>query len=387
MRPRTALLRISSPPPPPVDGARVTVGVPVHNALDDVKSCLEAFANSRPDGCRIVVVDDASDQPTKDWLAAWATTVPAADVVRREVNQGYTASANLIFREAQTEYVVLANSDTIPPPDWARRLIAVAERDGADLVGPLSNAASWQSVPEVFSDPTRRHLAVNALPRGWSSEDMDVLVRSTEVAHPVRVPLLNGFFTLFRREVIETLGGFDEELFPWGYGEEDDFAFRATDAGFHPAIASNTFIFHAKSRSFSENQRNVLRPAAGQALRSRWAARRIADAIQMMREHPALAAKRRAVRAGIASAGADDPAPRIDAGVHSVSFSLTTAGIAVQEGPVAGALLILAPDEAYEGLDVCVLPIGESEATRHRRVTSVYRCLRDSYEAGTLEAS
>ena len=42
-------------------------------------------------------------------------------------------------------------------------------------------------------------------------------------------------------QYIERIGYFDEENFPTGYGEEDDFSLRAVDAGFMLAFVPNAY--------------------------------------------------------------------------------------------------------------------------------------------------
>ena len=50
----------------------------------------------------------------------------------------------------------------------------------------------------------------------------------------------------------------DEENFPIGYGEENDYCIRAADAGFTLAIADDAYVFHAKSKSFGHSRRKEL---------------------------------------------------------------------------------------------------------------------------------
>jgi glycosyltransferase involved in cell wall biosynthesis len=55
--------------------------------------------------------------------------------------------------------------------------------------------------------------------------------------------------------VIERIGYFDEEKYPRGYGEENDYAFRAAKAGFTLRLADHCYVYHAGSRSFTPEGR------------------------------------------------------------------------------------------------------------------------------------
>ncbi len=67
--------------------------------------------------------------------------------------------------------MILLNSDTVVSPGWVNRLIACAESDPRiGLVGPLSNTASWQSIPDVRLPDGE--WAENPLGEGTTPEDM-----------------------------------------------------------------------------------------------------------------------------------------------------------------------------------------------------------------------
>lgn len=275
----------------------VAVGVPVHNSLDDVVACLTSVIATSSRSTRVIVVDDGSADPTRDWCRRFAEEHDRVTLVRHDEARGYTRAANVILQESDAEATVLLNSDTVVTGSWLERLVTTA-RSAPDvgLVGPLSNAASWQSVPDLYASRERKDFAVNELPARWTPDDMAVVVGATPSTVVPRVPLLNGFCTLIRRAVIDEVGYLDDVLFPMGYGEENDFAFRVSDAGFALALATDTYVFHAKSRSFTHEVRRELSAAGSKAFRTKWPKRRIDDAIRTMRDHPVLIEKRRIVR-------------------------------------------------------------------------------------------
>jgi GT2 family glycosyltransferase len=111
-----------------------------------------------------------------------------------------------------------------------------------------------------------------------------------------RVPLIHGFCFGVTREVIERLGLFDHNRFPGGYGEENDYCFRAADAGFSLVVATHTYIWHAKSESYRDSERVTLMKAAAETFRSLHGRRRIERAVRTMQENPILAQLRQNAR-------------------------------------------------------------------------------------------
>ena len=257
------LLRVDPIVPPPIlraYQATVEVVVCVHDALADVRRCLESVVLHSNSPYALILVDDGSNAPTRDYLVEFAG-MHGATLLRNERALGYTFAANRGLRHSTADYVVLLNSDTVVTPEWLNRMIACAETDPRiGLVGPLSNTASWQSIPAIES---QGDWAPNPLPVGMQVEEMGQLVaRSSARLYP-KVPLLNGFCLLLRRELIREIGYFDEENFGAGYGEEDDFALRARKAGWSLAWADDVYVYHAQSRSYSDEKRQVLCDRAG----------------------------------------------------------------------------------------------------------------------------
>jgi GT2 family glycosyltransferase/glycosyltransferase involved in cell wall biosynthesis len=241
--------------PVQVHEASVDIIVCVHNALSDVQRCLQSVMEHTSRPYSLILVDDGSGAETRDYLAT-LTQTHAATLLRNEDATGYTRAANQGLRQSSADYVVLLNSDTVVTPQWLDRLVACAESaPDIGLVGPLSNTASWQSIPRV---ELHGDWAVNPLPEGLSVEEMGQLVAQYSARLYPTMPFLNGFCLLVRRQVIDEVGIFDEVTFGEGYGEENDFILRARKAGWRPALADDVYVYHAQSRSYSTTRRKRL---------------------------------------------------------------------------------------------------------------------------------
>lgn len=272
--------------------ASVDVIVCVHNALEDVRLCLDSILNSDypRDLLNLIIIDDGSDRDTAEYLARFEATHANVQLHRSGVASGYTKAANRGLRASSSDFVVTLNSDTIVPRKWLIKVIPVLTSNPyVGIVGPLSNAATWQSVPDVIAaDGT---FAVNALPEAVTVDAMDAIVEKAwaEIGIFPHTPILNGFCLVMKRAVFEKIGLFDEKSFPRGYGEENDFCFRASDAGFRLLVAANTYVFHAKSKSFGKVKRNELALAGSMAFKAKYPSHRIKLASDSMKNNPILA--------------------------------------------------------------------------------------------------
>lgn len=277
----------------------VDIIICVHNSLEDVARCFEsAKATTYSDGpVRIILVDDGSDEPTRDYLRDTQAANENVQLIRRETAGGYTIAANTGLRASEAEFCALLNSDTIVPTKWLTKITALfRDKEDIGIVGPLSNAASWQSVPER-SRP-EGGWAVNELPANYTVDTMDREVERAAEQMPAvaRVPLLNGFCFVVRRAILETVGYMDEEGFPRGFGEEDDFCIRSTNAGFGLALALDTYVFHAKSKSYGSEARNKLTQKGQAMLKRKHGEGRLTRDVETMKMNPYLADMRDALR-------------------------------------------------------------------------------------------
>ncbi len=247
---------------------RVDIVLCVHNAFEDVKECLTSIRRHTKVDYRLLIVDDGSQAETRDFLKSWVQEDSVATLFRNETARGYTKAANIGLRASKGDYIILLNSDTIVTPGWLEKLIECANsQKNIGIVGPLSNCASWQSIPEIFDK--NGGWMINNIPEGYSLETLsDIVANVSDKAFPC-VNFVNGFCYMIKRAVIDAIGWLDEESFPYGYGEENDFSIRARKAGFKLAIADHAYVYHSKSKSFGHERRQELSKQGSAAFKSK----------------------------------------------------------------------------------------------------------------------
>ena len=236
--------------------SNVDVIVCVHNAYDDVKLCLESVEKYTSPPFSLILIDDGSEELTQKYLKNFAKTCNNAQLIRNNSARGYTFAANQGLKISSAPHVILLNSDTIVTYEWIDRIVGCAESDDKiGLVGPLSNTASWQSVPNIED---QGDWAKNTLPSEVTIEQMGRLIAKYSSRTYPKIPFINGFCLLIKRNLIDNIGYFDEENFGRGYGEENDYCLRALKAGWTFAVADDVYIYHSQSRSYSNEKRKLL---------------------------------------------------------------------------------------------------------------------------------
>lgn len=246
----------------------VDIIIPIYNALESVIDCVKSVIEKTTVPYTLILVDDSSGTLTADFLDQMDRKHGQVRVVRNDSNLGYTKSVNRGIRESTADVVCILNSDCIVTPHWLEQLVAcMSSAPDIGMVGPLSNAASYQSVPRIFDDGGNWNF--NPLPCTITPDDVAETVQELSTSAYPKVDVINGFCQLISRKAIEQLGALDEDSFPRGFGEENDYCARARKAGFTLAIADDTYVYHKKSQSFGHNERIRLSQEGSQALKAK----------------------------------------------------------------------------------------------------------------------
>ena len=236
----------------------VDIVVPVYNAKDDVKTCIDSLLLNRDGfGGKVIIVNDASDEDTTRLLESYRLSEDSIEYIGHEHNLGYTKAANAGLRKSSGDFVILLNSDTIVPSGWIHSILRCFQScDKIGIVGPLGNAATWQNVPFLLD--ANNQFAINQLPIGMTVDKMSNLVRGASRQSYPRVPFVNGFCFAISRSLVNEIGYLDDKSFPIGYGEENDYCIRARQSGYELAVADDCYVYHAKSKSFGAERKKVL---------------------------------------------------------------------------------------------------------------------------------
>lgn len=231
--------------------ASIDIIIPVYNAVEDLKSCLESIRKWSSKSMRhIILVDDASNAETGMWMKQEADRYSDIQVIRNSTNLGFTRSVMVGMRHSESAYAIMLNSDTIVTNGWLDGLWqAMNKRGNIALAGPLTNNSYFQSIQPDGIDAST--LADN--PDLLAAL---VLTQSRNIV-PV-VPLLSGFCLLVRRDAFDQVGGLDEEGFPWGYWEVQDLCLKLKDVGFEAVIADNVYVHHSGSKSIASARKKLL---------------------------------------------------------------------------------------------------------------------------------
>ncbi|RWR28141.1 glycosyltransferase [Sinirhodobacter populi] len=233
-------------PPVPQDRPAVVI-LPVYNAADLVRECLDHLGRNTTCPHRVLIIDDASPDPAiRPLLEAWVAAHPQAELLRNPENLGFVGTVNRGLAHAAGHDVVLLNSDAMVPPGWLERLLrALHENDEIASVTPLSNDA------EIFAAPVECRPRILAPGEAEAADRMAARLDGT-VAW-AEAPTGVGFCMAMRREWLERLPQLDT-IFGRGYGEEVDWCRRTAALGARHVGTGTLFVEHRSGSSFGDEK-------------------------------------------------------------------------------------------------------------------------------------
>ena len=235
----------------------VDVVVVSYNSRDELRGCVEPLAGV--DGLRVIVVDNASPEPSLPAVAG----LPV-ETVQLEVNGGFAVGCNAGWRRGDAPLVMFLNPDARIDPAALERLAAAA-RGSVGVVGPRivhedgSLDHSQRRYPRLASTFAQALFLHRLFPRAaWADE---VVRDPAAYAAPRATEWLSGACLLVRRNVLEHLDGFDEGFFM--YSEDKDLCRRATAAGWEVRFEPTVDVMHLGGASAP---RAALRPGLAERL-------------------------------------------------------------------------------------------------------------------------
>jgi len=208
----------------------VSVVVVSWNARQDLPACLESLHRQTHPNVEVIVVDNGSTDGSREYVES---EHPWVRVHAMDRNVGYAPANNLGFQVANGEYLVVLNPDTEVEPDFVSELVAAVYQEGVGLA--TSRICHFDQRDRINACGNDVHLTGLGFCRGLGRP-------SREFDTPAWVASVSGCAFMIRRDVLELIGGFDDDYFT--YVEDTDLSLRANLAGYRIAFAPASVVYH-----------------------------------------------------------------------------------------------------------------------------------------------
>jgi len=227
------------------DELMLSICIPNYNAKGYLEKCLGSIQSAVEMTHEVIVIDDASTDGTPDLVRK---NFPAVKVIVNETNQGFAKSVNRGLKEGKARYFLILNNDTLILPGTFEKLVGFMERNPAiGVVGPkilYPDGTMQKQCRRSFPTPWNIFCYFSGLSRLFPRNEWfaQYLMTYKSEAEIQEIDAVSGAFMLMRKEVVDAVGGFDEDYYL--YGEDLDYCYRAKGKGWKVYYNPEAQIIH-----------------------------------------------------------------------------------------------------------------------------------------------
>ncbi|NQY68213.1 MAG: glycosyltransferase, partial [Flavobacteriales bacterium] len=217
---------------PLFDTPVVSIIIPVYNQANYSYSCVEYIIKNTNVPFEVIIMDDNSSDENAINLLDYIKNV---QFIRNEENLGFLNNCNKGANLAKGKYVLFLNNDTNVQPEWLSSLVDLIESDdnigmvGSKLIYPDGRQQEAGGI--IWDDAS-----------GWNFgrlADPDM----AEFNYVKEVDYISGAALMIRKDLWDTIGGFDKQYAP-AYYEDTDLAFEVRKHGYKVLYQPKSVVVH-----------------------------------------------------------------------------------------------------------------------------------------------
>ena len=209
------------------------------NRRELLRKCLASLALQENVSFETIVVDNGSH----DRSAEMAADEFGAHVISNPENRGFCAANNQAIAASRGAFIALLNNDAEAEPGWLAALHRACSKQ-PDIGMAASKILVWEDPKRIdkvghliFPDGQNRGRGAGALDRGQFD-------REEEILWP------DGCAAMYRKEMLDAIGGFDEDFF--AYGDDAELGLRARIAGWKCIYAPKAVVRHHRGSTMGK---------------------------------------------------------------------------------------------------------------------------------------
>lgn len=214
-----------------------------------LEACLRSLESPQGVEFEVIVVDNGSGDGSAEWLMRHQPPFPMR-VIRNTVNRGFCAANNQGFAAACAPFIALLNNDAEAAPGWLAALHAAFGR--SPEIGMAASKILVHEDPRII-DKVGHLIYPDGQNRGRGTGEIDSgqYDREEEVLWP------DGAAAMYRKSMLDQIGGFDEDFF--AYADDAELGLRARIAGWRCLYMPQAVVRHHRGATLGQTSVRRLR--------------------------------------------------------------------------------------------------------------------------------
>lgn len=193
----------------------------VHNQLEYIKKCIQTLYENTQD-FKLYIWDNASDEPTENYLKELTSSKNNVYLRRSEENLGFIKPNNILANEGDSPYMILLNSDTEVHKGWDIALIG------------------WLLAKPEYAQT------------GYLGGMLEKNGQGGKARVGEEIDYICGWCVCMPRSIYNEFGLFDQKNLDFAYGEDADLSLRLIESGYKIRALHLSLVIHHGNATINE---------------------------------------------------------------------------------------------------------------------------------------
>lgn len=223
---------------------KVSIIIVNWNGEQYIKDCLASVFTQFYKNFQVIFVDNGSEDKSVSFVK---DNFPEVNLITLDKNYGFAKGNNIgieeAFKDKDVQYIALLNVDTRVESQYLKELIKAIESDSqvGSCQPKMLSLVNPKIIDAIGISITRDGGAIQI---GYCTEDIGQHNQVKEVFGACAGA------ALYRREMLDQIGLFDEDFF--AYYEDVDLVLRARLAGWKCMYVSTAIVYHKHASTYEE---------------------------------------------------------------------------------------------------------------------------------------
>lgn len=217
---------------------KVSVVTPNYNGKDFLYAYFESLIKNSNEIGEVIIVDNGSSDGSQEFIRNYREKVDFPIVlIENSQNLGFAEAVNQGISKAHHDYVFSLNNDAVVEKSAILELLNLLNTD--ERIFSASSKMVQFNNPELIDDAGDDYTLLAYTKKRGNNQNLNKFIEVSEVFSSCAGA------ALYRKDLLEELGGFDSEFF--AYMEDVDLGYRARINGYKNLFCPNAVVYHIGS--------------------------------------------------------------------------------------------------------------------------------------------
>lgn len=217
---------------------KVSVVTPNYNGKDFLYAYFESLIKNSNEIGEVIIVDNGSRDGSQEFIRNYREKVDFPIVlIENSQNLGFAEAVNQGISKARYDYIFSLNNDTVVEKSAILELLNLLNTDGR--IFSVSSKMVQFNNPELIDDAGDDYTLLAYTKKRGNNQNLNNFIEVSEIFSSCAGA------ALYRKDLLEELGGFDSEFF--AYMEDVDLGYRARINGYKNLFCPNAIVYHIGS--------------------------------------------------------------------------------------------------------------------------------------------